>query len=404
MRRSPTSVREKHAYGIARVDGVDRAISNYKIEAPGVFAGRGPNHPLAGRVKRALRSENVTINISSGSRVPSASDGGRWAGVVHDNKASWLASWSDPISGKKKYMRLRDTSREDRSKFDKARHVASRLPALRQRLEKLLAHPNSNASQLVQHACCLLLIDTFALRVGAHAGGRAFGATTLRSKHVVLSKHHRIALSFIGKDSMTCVAEGKVSAPLTRWLSVLTAGASPESPLFNDITESTMNRFIGQELGAGITAQNIRTAQACVAYERCLEHPQMSRGPDATIETWRSTAMERLAVAKVAQLCNHRRMVDGTPDPIRERQMMNDALRLVATASKSILSQTVKDCCKGLNLATAPSNYIDPRITRSYEARHDLTRGSCSSKALHLKFEWADDTRPTFRFAVSKST
>lgn len=391
----------KHVTGfdVARVDGTNQPIANYKIEAPGVFAGRGVNHPLAGRVKRVLSSSNVTINISTGTKVPLPSDGGKWAAVVHDNTASWLACWKDPITGNMKYMRLAINAREDLIKFQNARKVAVLLPSVRARLVSELRTLNAAPDKhnlLVQSISCLLLLDQFALRVGGDSSDRVFGATTLRPEHVRL-KHGHISFTFIGKDSMMCVGEGLLSKELYHSLSSLSQKKQPrqkQSSLFADLNERVLNEFIAVHLGKDATSKQLRTARACQTYEGVVL--TMRRGYD----DWRISAVQKLAVAKVAMLCNHRRQTMHVPDPVAERAFISDALDAVfnTKCTQSLVTSLVNKATAGLNLSTGPANYIDPRITRAFEARHGLTSGVFASSALRSKHAWADGTPATFKF------
>ena len=51
------------------MDGHKQNITNYKIEPPALFRGRG-DHPNLGRVKRRILAKDITINIEKGSKVP----------------------------------------------------------------------------------------------------------------------------------------------------------------------------------------------------------------------------------------------------------------------------------------------------------------------------------------------
>lgn len=396
-RTSKDTAARQAGYDTACVDGRELPIANFRVEAPGVFAGRGVGHPFAGRVKRLLRSSNVTINLGKAAKVHAPSDGGEWAGVVHDRDASWLASWRDPATGKTKYMRLLDRSNEDVEKFNLAGRVARALPAARIRVSARIASAvqqspqHAMSHQTLQNACCLLLIDRFALRVGGDSGGgRVFGATTLRPEHVRLTPPGSIALSFLGKDSILCVAEGGVSRELYDGMTALGRG------LFKGTDDKSLNRFIaGKEvLGPGATAKTVRTARACETYEAVLKQHVLQHAPG---EEWRSVAIERLAVVAVAMLCNHRRG-DVIGDPLRERMTLNAAMRVVAVATRKKTREAIKMAVEGLNLSTAPGNYLDPRITRAYEARLGLPGGTCSTPTNRRKFAWADGTSGSWSF------
>lgn len=405
-------VPEKHQY--ARVDGVLHKIANFHIEPPGVFLGRGDKHPYAGSVKRAITSSDITINIGKDDVVPIPSDGGKWACVVHRKDASWLASWKDPSNGKTKYMRLAVRKDEDQRKFHIARTVMRALPAARLVLSKLLkrnlAAKIANTVEL-QTICCFLLMDRFALRVGGDRSGRVFGVTTLQSRHVHLSNTcrspHLVELSFVGKDSMACSSMGFVTPELYDCLSFLCRrkGMNAYSDIFDDVNERVMNEFITMYLPSGATAKSIRTARACETYERVLlSDPILDHIARKDVNRYRS--LENIAVASVALLCNHHRKVAIATRDGQDGKKAIDLWRVhVISKSSSRIKQldAKRQAVADLNLSTSLSNYIDPRITRAYEARYDLVAGSCSSPLLRVKFAWSFGTDPNFRFSDVKS-
>ncbi|TSX72110.1 DNA topoisomerase 1 [Bagarius yarrelli] len=85
-------------YGFCLMDNHKERIGNFRIEPPGLFRGRG-DHPKMGMLKRRIRPEDVIINCS------------KWKEVRHDNKVTWLASWTENIQGSIKYIMLNPSSR-----------------------------------------------------------------------------------------------------------------------------------------------------------------------------------------------------------------------------------------------------------------------------------------------------
>lgn len=412
-------------YETACVDGRLRSIANYRMEAPGVFTGRGLDHPSAGKVRRVVRSSDVTINIGKGARVRPPSDGGKWGKVVHDDEASWLASWRDPATGKTKYMRLAEHAEEDLSKFEVARQVARALPAVRRdavtRLGALL-RTSLTPDRLVdiQTLCCFLLIDRFALRVGGDRKGRVFGATTLRTKHVKIFPPSKLSLSFVGKDSVGCVADGHVASPLYAGIGLLRGRhRGAEHDIFDLIDDRDLNSFVHNRFAApcldDVTAKTVRTSHACTLYESVLVLGAVTARTETCAtkgqpschdgDGWRWRLLERIAVARVALLCNHRKGAGANSHTQEREQYEIDAVGKMIFDSKSGSQSSVRDAFRsataGLNLSTAPANYIDPRITRAYEARHGLEEGTCSSVSLRKKFLWAARTPAGFRFIPS---
>src|SRR5579884_1415251 len=118
--------RLKATYGKAVVDGVEVDIANWLVEPPGLFMGRG-QHPMRGRWKPRVKPENVTLNLGENAPVPE----GTWQAIVHDRSSTWLATWMEELTGKRKYVWLHDSSElrqnSDREKYDKARRLARHL-------------------------------------------------------------------------------------------------------------------------------------------------------------------------------------------------------------------------------------------------------------------------------------
>ena len=117
---------ELEKFGYALVDNRREKIANYKIEPPGLFLGRGA-HPKAGRLKRRVLPQHVTINIGHGIPPPPCPIEGKWHDVVHNNQVTWLAMWKENVNDQHKYVWLSASSaikgRADRSKFEIARQL-----------------------------------------------------------------------------------------------------------------------------------------------------------------------------------------------------------------------------------------------------------------------------------------
>lgn len=54
--------REDERHGFCLLDGYEQAVSNYRIDPPGLFRGIG-DHPKMGMIKKRIEPEEVTINI-----------------------------------------------------------------------------------------------------------------------------------------------------------------------------------------------------------------------------------------------------------------------------------------------------------------------------------------------------
>jgi len=94
----------KAKYGVAIVDGHKEAIGNFTVEPPGLFLGRG-NHPKAGKIKKRVLPEQITLNLGEKSEVPKCPvEGHCWGSIVHNHEVTWLAAWKENINGAQKYV------------------------------------------------------------------------------------------------------------------------------------------------------------------------------------------------------------------------------------------------------------------------------------------------------------
>lgn len=153
-------------FGIAIIDGKEEKIGNFKIEPPGLFRGRG-EHPKMGKLKRRIVPEDVIINCSKDSKVPQPPVGHRWKEVRHDNTVTWLASWTENVQNKVKYIILNPSSKfkseNDYMKYETARRLKNKIGEIRQRYT---SEYNADNVKIRQRAVALYLIDKLALRAG----------------------------------------------------------------------------------------------------------------------------------------------------------------------------------------------------------------------------------------------
>merc|ERR1712096_104105 len=60
-----------------------------------------------GKLKKRIRPEDVTINCSKDSVIPTPPAGHRWKEVRHDDTVTWLVTWTENIQGQNKYIMLK---------------------------------------------------------------------------------------------------------------------------------------------------------------------------------------------------------------------------------------------------------------------------------------------------------
>ena len=315
----------KARHGTAVIDGKDVDVGNYMAEPPGLFIGRG-EHPLRGRWKPRIRPEDVTLNLGRGAPVPRLENGGSWKAVVHNNTATWLAMWTDHLTGRSKYIWLADTAEikqsMDMAKYDKARMLSTKIGEIRARMIKDMSDPEK-----FKIATAGYLIYRTSMRVGDEKGedeADTVGATTLRREHVKTTAD-AVHLDFLGKDSVrwreTIAATGD-DARFRDNMERIVADKAPKDQLFDGINSSRVNAYYSQ-IVPGLSAKVFRTYLASQVVAEYL------RGHD---DLAGETAHKKLYHAKMANLeaavkCNHKRTIPKTFE--QSLQKKKDALAAV---------------------------------------------------------------------------
>ena len=125
-------------YKYCLFDGELEKVSNYMVEPPGIFRGRG-EHPHAGKLKSRIVPEFVSINIGPDNPIPVCPIVGHcWKRVISNSESTWLAHFKDERNAKSngKYVFLAAESRikgeNDRKKYEKARRLKAHIEKIRQ--------------------------------------------------------------------------------------------------------------------------------------------------------------------------------------------------------------------------------------------------------------------------------
>jgi DNA topoisomerase-1 len=396
----------KAAAVMATVDGRLQPVGGAAVaEGAGIFMGRGDGrHPLAGRLKRRMHPGDVTLNLGPGARVPP----GRWAAVVHDPRAEWLATWHDPLLGTRKYTYLAAAATRqqqlDRLKFDAAARLAARLADVRREYG---AELDSASDAVRQVATCLWMLDWLALRVGSPTTGgaapRTFGASTLLAKHVTVRGGRApltLTLDFPGKDGVRYLRTLTGKEHDTRALRNLAAFAAArrthDAQLFDPsaVSRATVGARL-ERLMPGLTAKVMRTCRAGEEMRTSLARLRKRKGGERK-DNRAALLVHMLANARVACLCNHRRNLGAGSSGLDasvvasslEAALDHAVASPVSPADVSAARRLIRDA--GLALSTSSTNYLDPRITTAFCAAHDVPQERLfSSAALRRRFAWA---------------
>ncbi len=393
----------KEKFGYAIVDGKKVERAGYVVEPAGLFMGRGA-HPNRGKWKAQAKAEEITLNLSKDAPVPE----GNWRKIVSDPKSTWLASWTDQLSGKVKYMWLSDLSeirqQNDIKKYDKAKILSSKIDKVRNEISRCLSLKSEEKKKL---AVVAYLIDRLAMRVGDEKDkdeADTVGATTLRAEHVKVSGE-KIFFDFLGKDSVRwqkeIVCGTDDDRKVLKYLGEAIRKKKPEDPLFPEITSSKVNNFLSS-CAKGLSAKVFRTYHATKKVEEFLANSQITKeAPDYEKVYW-----GKLANLEAARVCNHKRTPPkGWEDSLRKKEEKLALLEkeLSENSQKKAVSERVGRAKRELELAvkvrdynmnTSLRNYIDPRVYAMWSKRVGIDVRKIYPASLQKKFSWIPEIRP----------
>ena len=421
----------KEKYGKGKMDGKEVEIANYMAEPPGIFIGRG-EHPLRGSWKPKVTSKDVILNLGKEAKVPP----GKWGKIVHEHDSMWMASWTDYLTQKRKYVWLADTAGikqdRDKAKYDKAKMLSLEIDTVK---NKIVNDMESKDAKIRRISTVCWLIYRTAMRVGDEKDpdeADTVGATTLRKEHVELVTDS-IKFDFLGKDSVrwqeTVPAVGNDKQFHTN-LKELTSKIKPSDEIFGNITSRDVNEYY-KTLVSGLTAKVFRTYSASTVVAKYLRDNDKIK---------KSSDMEKLYHAKLANLeaaimCNHKRTIPKTFEQTLQKKRdtlktvektspwkkNEETLKKVETTktkteaqekkrkeritkikkmikkSKSKHKERVEKLklqidltqkTRDYNLGTSLRNYIDPRIFKSWTDEMSADWEKLYTSALQKKFLW----------------
>lgn len=396
----------KEEFGIVEIDGRKEQIGNLYIEPAGFFSGRGC-HPLMGKFKRRIVASDITINIGLKEKVPKIYytdhllnlveiQGAKWGSIIHDNTLRWIASWKKPVTEKMGYVWLGAESEfiaeSDREKFDKAIRLGKIIESIRDDYMDTKLYKEDIQSQ--QLACCMHLIDKFALRVGNEKGDSeadTVGVTSLKVSNLKMGEFDGyIYLDFLGKDSIPYVREVDVDVDVYDRLREFTRDKNEDEFVFDMIDSNYINEYLHQFM-PDLTAKVFRTYNACkLFYDSLLEitkNPKMKL--DEIIYAY------TLANIKVAKLCNHQKgLAKGESKSILN--LKEKIKNMKKSRERNLLKQKLelKVEMESFSLSTSKINYIDPRITFWFVKKMGISANidKFFDKKLLARFKWASDT------------
>jgi len=416
----------RNYFGKAVVDDIEVEVANWLVEPPGLFMGRG-QHPLRGRWKPRVKPEDVILNLGEEAAVPE----GPWQKIIHDHTSTWLASWIEMLTGKRKYVWLHDSSlirqNYDKAKYDKAQNLEKYFDKVEREIVKKMTSKDRDQRKI--STVCYLIIK-MAMRVGDEKDpdeADTVGATTLRKEHLkfkeIDEKNRVLEFSFLGKDSVpwqkSILVDSEDKLLLFNNLNLFIKNKKETDPIFDNINSMKVNTFlrnIDTKNVPGLTAKVFRTFIATNIVKKSLKNPPIIVKPE-------STESEKIYVAKYANLqaaitCNHKKGIDPkNPASITaiakyEESMKkkidlinnlkadlknknwkteNQQSRLVERVQKLEFQVRLQKETREYNLGTSLRNYIDPRVFRSWMNIVELDWTKMYTSTLQRKFLWVDN-------------
>ena len=418
---SDTEQNEEDKYKIAMVDGKEQGVSNYRMEPPGIFIGRGKN-PNLGKIKKRIYPEDVIINIGKESQIPELLKNHKWKKVIHDRTVEWLASWKDTITGKSKYLWLSAYSEmksgNDQKKFDLAKKLKKKIKTINNVNDENLQSDDIKSRQI---ATALFFIDKLALRVGNEKSEDetdTVGASSLRVEHVDLSEKNKITLNFLGKDSVPYTNTVEVNDIIYNNVSEFIKDKEEDEQIFEKIQSSDINKYL-QEFMKDLTAKVYRTYNASNLFQKELKKISKKYEGLKKGEYVKEILDDFLkANAKVAKMMNHQKNISSgykknvqkIVDRLNElKKKLNSARRATKKSESKIakLKENIKNLkskmevvkeMKNISLGTSKANYVDPRILVAFMKKHEIPIDKIFTKTLQEKFKWAFDVTEEYKF------
>jgi DNA topoisomerase-1 len=418
--------RLKNIYGKAIVDGVEVDVANWLVEPPGLFMGRG-QHPLRGRWKPRITSKDVILNLGEDAPVPE----GAWQNIVHDHSSTWLASWIESLTGKRKYVWLHDSSlirqNYDKAKYDKAKNLEKYITKIENEIIKRMSSRDLNQKKI---STVCYLIFKLAMRVGDEKDpdeADTVGASTLRVEHIKFIKDkdglQKIEFNFLGKDSVpwqkTIEINSKEGKTLYDNLKLFMKNKSNSEPIFDNINSIKVNTFlrnIDPKNVPGLTAKVFRTYIATKVVKNVLKNPPLDVNPN-------SSETKKIYIAKFANLqaaitCNHKKGIDprnpaskiaiekykqtvkNKSEAIESLKNDINTKKWKSEKQKAKMEEKLEKLETQLNLyketkeyslGTSLRNYIDPRVFKSWMNYMNLDWKKMYTSTLQKKFLWVEN-------------
>jgi len=342
-----TPSQPKLRHDVCIIDGREEKITNWKMEPPCVFIGRGDN-PYRGCLRQRVTPEDVTLNLDERAQVPKMN----WGAVVHRHDCGWLWSWKDPLLGKIKYVypsfHSRMHAKRERKKFDEVYILKDHIWDIRRYYEEALKRGKD-----LELSCIIYLIDHLGLRIGSSDTSDVDGASTLKVGCIqILDGKRVVRIRFRGKDSIEYDNQIMCDYYFVDAIRKLSHGKRSWDFLFPNTSSQDINNFLSK-YHPSIKSKTFRTFNATMRFKEMINASKPSSEQEAV-------NLFKKCVTEVAIFCNHKR-----------------------------ISSMKKIKYEQYTPTTSITNYIDPRVVIEWAQRNHVPLNKIYTKSLMERFSWA---------------
>jgi DNA topoisomerase-1 len=382
--------------GHAWVNGKKLEIANWTAEPSCLFAGRG-DHPRRGKWKEGPCEEDIILNLSPDSPVPS----GNWKEIVWEPDKMYVAKWIDKLTGKIKYVWFSDSAfikqNREKEKFQKAEKLGKQIKIIENHIIKNL-DAKDETKRKVATVCWLILKPN--MRVGDEKDpdeADTVGAITLRPEHIKI-EGDTLHFDFLGKD---CVRwEKSVQAPAAVIRNIRHYAENSKEYLFEGVDSKKVSRFLSQKM-PDLTAKVFRTWRCTKTVKEELAKSPVTKEDPVHLKKYAA----KMANLKVAEVANHKRKVPAKfeerlakkEDKLKEMEAQLEqkkaegkkTVSLETRIEKKKLDIKLTKRTKEYNLGTSLKSYIDPAAYVKWARKVDFDLEKFYPKTLRNKFSWA---------------
>lgn len=396
-----TNLETAFIYSFIRRNGVREKIKNPNIEILSIFRGRDKKHKTSGKLRFNTNPKAITV---IGTLLKN-----RFGIVkfVNNHKARYTATWTDAVTGNKKYVLFGDSSdisiAKSIEKFEKARKLHIHFAQVEREYNSKLMSKNQIDQQ---YGVITWLLATLGIRIGGDKDDQSvltFGITTLQVRHIKFLSNNTVIISFSGKDSIMYTNKHVFPCIIYKLLADFSFGKSSTENVF-DLCPAQVNQYL-KTIDKDLTAKVFRTRLA-----NSILYPLLQKRVKSTLEYKLRLAKFEAANLHVGKILNHRKTRSTTQKASDKKKAekiklqiikINQELKSKLTPEKKQKLSTKLALIKSkrsirasgmeITATTSRNNYIDPRMVASWCDKNDVKMSSIYTGASISKYKWYQD-------------